>query len=408
MSKFPDYKIIEKQIMVTVDVAWKNSLDGSVINKWLDNFNGAALDDPDKERHLALWLLYNFTYFNEEEVKHLCKVLFRRFLHYEWSNIIMTGNSITSVDELLSDIKFLPLGRAGESGSYIMYLFRQENDLPIFFFDDRERIISENSIVMIDDVTISGKQALRKISKIRYSGYYLHSQDISDTFISYIKSEKEEDRICEFIWNNMNCDKSDKDKLVRLINSKIIENYDFFELWGKYANKLSDNDSIYQMRQSVDKEDRYKLIKTNRLFLEKYLDGNICKSDWNEEEKKWILLTLIASEQARNRLKKEKVDVISCIDLDETSKTFSDDSMAFGLFPEEKELCLRMCEHYGNLIYPGNPLGFDDAQLLLGFHYTIPNNTLPIFWSHDNWVPLFVRHEKNYTGGVKDVFGKYI
>lgn len=44
--------------------------------------------------------------------------------------------------------------------------------------------------------------------------------------------------------------------------------------------------------------------------------------------------------------------------------------------------------------------GFDDAQLLLGFFYNIPNNTLPVFWSESkDWRPIFKRYSKNYKVG---------
>lgn len=70
----PTSEELLKQIMLTVDIAWRNQLDFTVINKWLDNFRGEALGDPDEEKNLALWLLYNFVYINEEELKHLCRL----------------------------------------------------------------------------------------------------------------------------------------------------------------------------------------------------------------------------------------------------------------------------------------------------------------------------------------------
>jgi hypothetical protein len=50
----------------------------------------------------------------------------------------------------------------------------------------------------------------------------------------------------------------------------------------------------------------------------------------------------------------------------------------------------------GRELTPQNPLGFGDQGLLLTFHNTVPNNTLPIFWSNGRvnerqWKPLFAR-----------------
>ncbi len=50
----------------------------------------------------------------------------------------------------------------------------------------------------------------------------------------------------------------------------------------------------------------------------------------------------------------------------------------------------------GRQLTPQAPLGYGDMAALVGFHNTIPNNTLPIFWSNGTvnerrWNPLFPR-----------------
>lgn len=50
----------------------------------------------------------------------------------------------------------------------------------------------------------------------------------------------------------------------------------------------------------------------------------------------------------------------------------------------------------GRELYPSAPLGFGDLGSLVAFHNTIPNNTLPIFWSNGQvgerpWKPIFPR-----------------
>jgi hypothetical protein len=50
----------------------------------------------------------------------------------------------------------------------------------------------------------------------------------------------------------------------------------------------------------------------------------------------------------------------------------------------------------GRELYPDAPLGFGSLGALVAFHNTIPNNTLPIFWSNGRvggraWNPIFPR-----------------
>ncbi|TMJ18651.1 MAG: hypothetical protein E6G92_02075 [Alphaproteobacteria bacterium] len=53
---------------------------------------------------------------------------------------------------------------------------------------------------------------------------------------------------------------------------------------------------------------------------------------------------------------------------------------------------------YGNLLRPLHPGGYDNSQLLLGFHHNTPDNTLPIIWAEGSeseaWTPAFRRYPK--------------
>jgi hypothetical protein len=63
---------------------------------------------------------------------------------------------------------------------------------------------------------------------------------------------------------------------------------------------------------------------------------------------------------------------------------------------EELEFARGVVLQIGRELSPQNPLGFGDQGLLFTFHNTVPNNTLPIFWSNGRvnerpWKPLFAR-----------------
>ena len=114
--------------------------------------------------------------------------------------------------------------------------------------------------------------------------------------------------------------------------------------------------------------------------------------------------TLFATEQGITNVRQktgfDKVDAVFL--LDRTYKCFADESRYFvncdplitRLFAE------KMCRAYGDRLCPDNPLGYEDGQLLLGFHHNTPDNTLPIVWFDEEtgtpWTPIFRRYPKFY------------
>lgn len=126
---------------------------------------------------------------------------------------------------------------------------------------------------------------------------------------------------------------------------------------------------------------------------------------------------LITTEDAKTKIKREdrSIEVIATTILDERDKAFSNNSLIFsderiGIIKEEVK---DFCEFYGRLAVGSHnsmsnyPLGFDDGQLLIGFYYNTPDNTLPIFWGSENgWFPIFKRYgkitdERNILDGRK-------
>jgi hypothetical protein len=91
--------------------------------------------------------------------------------------------------------------------------------------------------------------------------------------------------------------------------------------------------------------------------------------------------------------------VEAVVELDRSFQCFSSTSRYYANEgpPIDRALAERVCRRLGATLYPKHPLGFDDGQLLLGFHHNTPDNTLPIF-SFDEpdaaWTPLFKRYAK--------------
>lgn len=154
----PSEDALFKKLMLKIDFVWKNNFRQEDIENWLSNFKGDVFDIQ-YERQIALWLLSNFVYYNIAEVKHLCKTLFRDFIHYMLINEKKEQNIEKSLKDILNESRFYPLGGAGESGAYIMYYFRQVNKLPKDIISQPDKHQNVKNRIFVDDVTISGNQA---------------------------------------------------------------------------------------------------------------------------------------------------------------------------------------------------------------------------------------------------------
>jgi hypothetical protein len=168
-EELPAEELLLKQVMLTSQIIWKGEqLSRRDLDEWLHNFTGEVFS-LEYERKLALWLLSNFVYYNSDEVKHLCRLLYRDFVH---DMLLRTEyrllEPLIAAKEALKSTRFYCLGRPGESGAYILYYFRQENNLPLtHFISDPDKLEDTvKYIVFIDDVVLSGTQADKYLKKI--------------------------------------------------------------------------------------------------------------------------------------------------------------------------------------------------------------------------------------------------
>ena len=280
-SNFPSEEKMMSVLKKTMEKSWKIDLSIEDIENWLNNFSGKVFDKP-IEQKLALWLLCNYTYYNEDEVNYLCGLLFNKLIHQ-----ILIDESKASEEEVEKCVlgsAFTSIGKASESGGLLLYHFRQEAklDLDRFIFPTDIEKTNCDKIICIDDVIISGGTASRF----------------------------------------------------------------FYENKEHLANK-----KIYY-------------------------------------------ITLITTDAAIEKLNALDISVIYCIKLDERNRVFSNQSLVFYKFPELLQYAKKLAEEYGKLIEPDKPLGHKSGQYLFGLYYNIPNNSLPIFWSSNNWEPIFKRKEK--------------
>jgi len=170
-----DFDLIKKRILQTSTVAWDQKITNTSLERWLNNFSGEALGDADAEKVLAAWLLMNFTYYTENEVKELCRIVYRNFVHTKLIEDKYKSLDLkieNKIKLILKHTIFVKLGNPSESGAKLLYDFRIANALPKEVFEepvDWEKAISEQkieNIVMIDDVTLSGSQAIEYLNKL--------------------------------------------------------------------------------------------------------------------------------------------------------------------------------------------------------------------------------------------------
>lgn len=162
---------IVDEILKTAQFSWKISMDSGNIDEWLSNFCGDALGSARAERNLALWMLSSFVFFSIDDVRSFCEFLFTEFIHtklveYQKNGLLQDLTIEEKVAHILSSTVFLALGNDSESGSNVLYYFRQVNKLKREVFEKRLDEEYEN-LVIIDDVSISGAQALSYIPQMQ-------------------------------------------------------------------------------------------------------------------------------------------------------------------------------------------------------------------------------------------------
>ncbi|SDS75589.1 hypothetical protein SAMN04487764_2979 [Gillisia sp. Hel1_33_143] len=140
------------------------------------------------------------------------------------------------------------------------------------------------------------------------------------------------------------------------------------------------------------------------------------------DAKIWYLM-LIATKEGKHRIQNmADFDYVDSIhELDNSYKCFNEGSRVFTNKDEDIDILKikNFCGEYGKNLMESllkkndskiDPIeleesceswkyGFNNGQLLLGFHHNTPDNTLPIFWYNEkesDWYPIFKRFNKVY------------
>lgn|GEM_PF-276232 len=115
--------------------SWEQKLQWSEVSRWLQNFDGKTGRSPDTEQLHALFLLSQFMYFGSREVRVLLKSLYKEMILVPFIQRARTSlggtrdvNKIEpELKRQLSCTRILGIGSPAESGTHLLYFFRQEN-----------------------------------------------------------------------------------------------------------------------------------------------------------------------------------------------------------------------------------------------------------------------------------------
>lgn len=240
IAEYLDADRLKRIIRNTSIVAWQKEISEDKIDEWLKNFDGSYFEDEENEKKLALWLLAHFSYYTMEDVRILCKKLYDQYIHEKLCSY--QGIDLSKdINDIISNTLFVGLGNDSESGNNILYYFRQENHLCKQNFEIDTNKTYEN-LVYVDDVTISGEQALEYIQsrKIKANNTYVAVMIATEDAIKNLKeSRKKIKPIATMVLDQR--DKAFSDAAYVFSEKRIKEirktAQEFCELYGKKAVK---------------------------------------------------------------------------------------------------------------------------------------------------------------------------
>ena len=144
-----DFDSLKGKAKKLSEIIWENRITSLNIDLWLDNFTGECLSE-DVERLNALYLLTKFLYFGQKEIQELLRAMFRD--HFRHRISVKVRSSLPNKDDFhmlhqrfldeLNRTRFFGVGNPAESGSHILYYFRQVNGLPNRIFPSLNQLCS--------------------------------------------------------------------------------------------------------------------------------------------------------------------------------------------------------------------------------------------------------------------------
>ena len=162
------------------ELLWEYRVNGPVVDQWLSNFNGKIASEEIERLH-ALYLLSKFLFFGRNEIRELLRAMFQDLIRQPL--MVNARTQQTDPDDFsaiheefeaeIDKTRFIGLGNPAESGTHILYHFRQVNKIPSAYFvnphdlftgklNDSQTLWNSPSVtrlIFIDDFCGTGHQA---------------------------------------------------------------------------------------------------------------------------------------------------------------------------------------------------------------------------------------------------------
>ena len=141
---------IERAVRTLVEHAWDREITWGQIQAWSENFTGATAS-IDQERTCALIALSRFIYFGKRLFREMLRSLYRD--HFEAPLVqrirrnlrgSSDGGAVRTIfKQELAATRFVGIGNPSESGTHLLYYFRQVNHLSKELFVDQGTAFAE-------------------------------------------------------------------------------------------------------------------------------------------------------------------------------------------------------------------------------------------------------------------------
>ncbi|MFQ3247369.1 MAG: hypothetical protein ACI9SP_004024 [Arenicella sp.] len=266
------YEELQKKIKILSETVWDGRAKHDEVNIWLDNFLSDKSTNKDEQLH-ALYLLSKYMYFSSGEIKELLKATYRDLYKYPIIKLIRKSNNDTlnrklikkEFDKKLEKTRFLGVGNPSESGSHMLYYFRQENALSKDYFIHAHQIfdLAGESSPKLKDETIS-----RYVFIDDFCGEGTQATDYLKDIIARIKSASQDVEVHYYVLfgNESGLSRVRSETLIDSCEAvfKLDETYKCFGEKSRYAPKNDERLDWVFAEEMVKKHGKY-LNKFNPL-----------------------------------------------------------------------------------------------------------------------------------------------